>query len=147
MSDFSNYDLRSWLDRVLSRHPRKSKERKSELRNTASALTRVVFPAAAAAALFVSAGQELPVSVSNVSGPPERAVYWLGSTPDHSSESSLIAHFESRAAAVTQQLRAGKLADVPAATLELARAVLLRTQAQPAEWISRVARNVVGLND
>jgi hypothetical protein len=155
VNDFENYDPRMWLDKVLSRHPQKTQDRKAATRNNNSQLTRLVFPITAMASLFVmqdvaqplTVVQHLPVSASQLASVPASPVYWLGTTPDTSSGASDVSGFEARAAAVVQQLRAGKLSNVPTETLNLARAAVGRARPESVDWIANVARDVARLTD
>jgi len=155
VNDFENYNPRMWLDKVLSRHPQKTQDRKAATRNNNSQLTQLVFPIAAMASLFVmqdvaqplNVVQHLPVSASQLASVPANPVYWLGTTPDTSSATSAVSGFEARATAVVQQLRAGKLSNVPTATLNLARAAVGRARPESVDWIANVARDVARLTD
>ena len=153
MNDFANYDPRMWLDKVFSRHPRKTGDRKALARGNDSQLTQFAITTAAVASLFVmqgfsqlpSVGQQIPVNPSQLSSTVNDPVYWLETTV--LPPGSELSAFEARAAAVAQQLLNGSLSNVPTATLDFARAALNRPRLDSAIWIANVAKEMSRLID
>ena len=155
MNNFDTYDLRMWFDKVLSRHPHSSTDRKVALRSNSTQITRLIFPVAAVASLLVlqgtthalDVGQQLSVSAGPLVSAPANSIYWLGSTLDALTGAPGFSGLESRATVIANQLRTGKLFNVSAETRDLAKAVVARTSSNSADWIASVAQSVARLTD
>lgn len=160
MTYFENYDVREWLEKCLSRHPRPSTRNRTKARPQQPPAKNLLLPIVSAGALFAAQHASLSIDTRGnraasmaMQSDPERLsqlgepFYWIGSV----GVPSLIADFDERVTAICRQIQAGRIASVPARTLELATAVHQREPARKPStedgWITDLANLVAKLND
>jgi hypothetical protein len=160
-NDFSNYDLRKWLDRGLSRHPEPmpagTQNKKAEGRLP---FTRLFLPLAVAGSMLAVGGPTSSQTNGRVVTAPivqadssryagaSTKVSWTVAVPERPGAAS--SDFSAKAAALIQRIRTNNFADIPTETLRLAAAIPVYRPTVGAvqdPWISELANSLAKFTD
>jgi hypothetical protein len=155
MGKFANYDVRQWLDGVLSQHPEshasetEARPRSGSVSNFASmvlAASIAILPGLSAGEVTHQPNTSLRSPNSIARGGDPDSVYWFEAAPTPLvAADSAVERFESYFKEIHAQLQVGGLRDVPSETRVAARLALSRTA--PDDWIVRLASDLGKLTD
>ncbi len=165
MKGFEQYDLRAWLDNGLSYHPEPVKPLPAQVDRAGKFLTKIAVPLMMLGAADVV--QAAAVSRLSATPPVFQAMHAVRYDPlliaaqspsvilnpgGHATiPQSTVDEFDTLAAALLGEVRAGLLTNVSAETLRLATEAVERhadtNSAGRPEWVDKVAKDVAQLTD